>query len=162
MATALVGSIALLVLDALGAIDLSPRVRELVTQLDFGNTLLHGMLGLLLFASALHIDVADLGTEKAAVGLLALGGTLASTAVVGAAIYGVLAVLGHQIRWIDALLFGALIAPTDPIAVLGMLKSAGAPRRLEVRIVGESLFNDGVGVVIFTVMLAIERGQGAT
>lgn len=162
MATALVGSIALLVLDAVGAVDLSPRVRELVTQLDFGNTLLHGMLGLLLFAGALHIDIADLGTEKAAVGLLALGGTLASTAVVGVAIYGVLAVLGHEIRWIDALLFGALIAPTDPIAVLGMLKSAGAPRRLEVRIAGESLFNDGVGVVIFTVMLAIESGQGAT
>jgi CPA1 family monovalent cation:H+ antiporter len=162
MATALVGSIALLVLDAVGVVDLSPRVRELVAQLDFGNTLLHGLLGLLLFAGALHIDVADLGTERAAVGLLALGGTLVSTAVVGVAIYGVLAVLGHQIRWIDALLFGALIAPTDPIAVLGMLKSAGAPKRLEVRIAGESLFNDGIGVVLFTVMLAIESGHGAT
>jgi Na+:H+ antiporter len=162
MATALIGSIALLVLEAAGAIDLSSHVRELVTQLDFGNTLLHGMLGLLLFAGALHIDIADLGGERVAVGLLALGGTLVSTAVVGVATYGVLDVLGHQIRWIDALLFGALIAPTDPIAVLGMLKSAGAPRRLEVRIAGESLFNDGVGVVIFTVMLAIESGQGAT
>ena len=162
MATALVGSIAVLALDALGAIDVSSQVRELITRLDFGNTLLHGMLGLLLFAGALHIDVGDLGTEKVAVGLLALGGTLISTAVVGAATYGVVAVLGHEIRWIDALLFGALIAPTDPIAVLGMLKSAGAPRRLEVRIAGESLFNDGVGVVIFTVMLAVEAGQGAT
>jgi CPA1 family monovalent cation:H+ antiporter len=162
MATALLGSAALLVLDALGAIDMSSRVRELVTQLDFGNTLLHGMLGLLLFAGALHIDIADLGTEKAAVGLLALGGTLVSTAVVGVVTYAMLALLGHEIRWIDALLFGALIAPTDPIAVLGMLKSAGAPRRLEVRIAGESLFNDGVGVVIFTVMLAIESGHGTT
>lgn len=145
MATALIGSIALLALDAAGVIDVSPQVRELVTQLDFGNTLLHGMLGLLLFAGALHIDVTDLGTEKAAVALLALGGTLVSTAVVGVASYGVLDLLGHQIRWIDALLFGALIAPTDPIAVLGMLKSAGAPPRLEVRIAGESLFNDGSG-----------------
>lgn len=162
MATALVGSAALLVLDATGAIDLSPRVREVVAQLDFGNTLLHGMLGLLLFAGALHIDLADLGTEKSAVALLALGGTLASTAVVGVVTHAMLALLGHELRWIDALLFGALIAPTDPIAVLGMLKSAGAPRRLEVRIAGESLFNDGVGVVIFTVMLAIESGHGTT
>jgi CPA1 family monovalent cation:H+ antiporter len=162
MATALVGSVAVLVLDAVGAIDLSSHVRELITRLDFRNTLLHGMLGLLLFAGALHIDVADLGTERAAVGLLALGGTLISTMVVGATTYGVLALVGHEVRWIDALLFGALIAPTDPIAVLGMLKSAGAPRRLEVRIAGESLFNDGVGVVIFTVMLAIEGGRGTS
>lgn len=102
MATALVGSIALLVLDALGVIDVSSHVRELITRLDFGNTLLHGMLGLLLFAGALHIDVGDLGSEKAAIGLLALGGTLISTAVVGAATYGLLDILGHQIRWIDA------------------------------------------------------------
>jgi CPA1 family monovalent cation:H+ antiporter len=162
MTTALIGSVALLALDAAGAMDISLRVRDLVAQLDFGNTLLHGMLGLLLFAGALHIDIADLGTEKAAVGLLALGGTLASTAVVGAASYGALGLLGHPITWIEALLFGALIAPTDPIAVLGMLKSAGAPRRLEVRIAGESLFNDGVGVVIFSVFLALESGHGAS
>lgn len=162
MATALVGSIALLALEATGIVDVSPRVRELVTQLDFGNTLLHGMLGLLLFAGALHIDIADLGPEKVAVGLLALGGTLISTAVVGVGSYILLALVGHPVRWIDALLFGALIAPTDPIAVLGMLKSAGAPRNLEVRIAGESLFNDGVGVVIFTVMLGIESGRGAS
>jgi monovalent cation:H+ antiporter, CPA1 family len=160
MATALVGSIALLVIDATGAVALAPRVRELVTQLDFGNTLLHGMLGLLLFAGALHIDVAALGSERVAVGLLALGGTIASAALVGGATYAVLAALGHDVRWIEALLFGALIAPTDPIAVLGMLKSAGAPRRLEVRIAGESLFNDGVGVVIFTVLLGVDAGVG--
>jgi CPA1 family monovalent cation:H+ antiporter len=161
MATALISSLALIVLDELGALAVSSRVRDLVGQLDFGNTLLHGMLGLLLFAGALHIDLDDLGEEKAAVGLLALGGTVISTAVVGAAMFAGLAALGLPVRWIDALLFGALISPTDPIAVLGMLKSAGAPRRLETRIAGESLFNDGVGVVVFTVLLAVERGHGA-
>ena len=162
MATALVGSIALLGLDAAGVLDVTARARALVAQLDFANTLLHGMLGLLLFAGALHIDLADLGAEKVAVGLLALGGTLASAALVGVAAHLTLHLVGHDLPWIDALLFGALIAPTDPIAVLGMLKSAGAPRRLEIRIAGESLFNDGVGVVIFTVLLAIASGHGAT
>ncbi len=162
MAIGLVGSVAIIGLDAAGVVDVSHRVRELVTQLDFGNALLHGLLGLMLFAGALHIDVADLGTERAAVALLALGGTLLSTAIVGGATYLVLALLGHQVHWVEALLFGALISPTDPIAVLGMLKSAGAPRRLDARIAGESLFNDGVGVVLFTVLLEIQAGTGAT
>jgi CPA1 family monovalent cation:H+ antiporter len=161
MATALVGSSAVLALKATGLIDISPGIRELVIQLDFGNTLLHGMLGLLLFAGALHVDLADLGSEKVAVGLLALGGTIVSTLLVGIGAYVALALLGHQLRWIEALLFGSLIAPTDPIAVLGMLKSVRAPRRLEVRIAGESLFNDGVGVVIFTVLVGAESGAGA-
>lgn len=162
MAIALLGSIVLLGLDATHIVDLSTRVTALVSQLDFGNTLLHGMLGLLLFAGALHIDVAELGLEKFAVGLLALGGTAISAAIVGVASFGMLHVLGLDVRLIDALLFGALIAPTDPIAVLGMLKSAGAPRRLEARIAGESLFNDGVGVVIFTVLLEIQDGQSTS
>lgn len=162
MATALAASIVLLGLEAIGVVDISDRVHALVTQLDFGNTLLHGLLGLLLFAGALHIDVSDLGEEKVAIGVLAVGGTMVSTAVVGVATYYMLGALGHDVRWIDALLFGALIAPTDPIAVLGMLKSAKAPKRLEVRIAGESLFNDGVGVVIFTILLGVEAGHGAT
>jgi CPA1 family monovalent cation:H+ antiporter len=160
MAIALLGSIVLLALDATHVVDLSTRVSALVSQLDFGNTLLHGMLGLLLFAGALHIDITELGMEKLSVGLLALGGTAISAAIVGLASFAMLHALGHDLRLIDALLFGALIAPTDPIAVLGMLKSAGAPPRLEVRIAGESLFNDGVGVVIFTVLLEI--GDGAS
>jgi monovalent cation:H+ antiporter, CPA1 family len=162
MATALVGTAAVMALEAAGAIAISATVRGVVDQLDFANTLLHGLLGLMLFAGALHIDLADLGAERAAVGLLALGGTLVATAVAGLGCYGLLRALGHDVRLIDGLVFGALIAPTDPIAVLAMLKSAGAPRRLEVRIAGESLFNDGVGVVIFTVLLAIADGRGAS
>ncbi len=162
MATALVASVVLLGFEATGVVDVSQRVRELVERLDFGNTLLHGLLGLLLFAGALHIDIADLGAEKLAVTVLAVAGTIVSTCVVAVATHTVLLLLGHDIGWVDTLLFGALIAPTDPIAVLGMLKSAGAPKRLEVRIAGESLFNDGVGVVLFTVLLAIQSGEGAT
>jgi Na+:H+ antiporter len=162
MAIAMFGSVTLLVLDATNVVDLSPRVRDLVGDLDFGNTLLHGMLGLLLFAGALHIDVTELGQHRLAVAVLALGSTLISTVAVGFATYFVLDAIGVHVELIHAFLFGALISPTDPIAVLGMLKSAGAPPELDVRIAGESLFNDGVAVVIFSVVLSIAGGQSAT
>jgi monovalent cation:H+ antiporter, CPA1 family len=158
MAIALVGSFTLLALEQLG-VDVSDPVRALVTELDFSDTLLHGMLGLLLFAGALHLDVASLGAEKLAVAMLALGGTLLSTLLVGGAIDLTLRMIGVPIAPIEALLFGALISPTDPIAVLGVLKSVHAPPALETRIAGESLFNDGIGVVIFTTVLAIASGH---
>jgi CPA1 family monovalent cation:H+ antiporter len=144
-AIALLGSLALLGLDRLG-VDVG-RARALVDELDFSDTLLHGMLGLLLFAGALHLDVARLGADKLAVAALALGGTALSTLLIGGAIALALSAIGLAIRPVEAFLFGALISPTDPIAVLGMLKAARAPHQLETRIAGESLFNDGIGEV---------------
>jgi CPA1 family monovalent cation:H+ antiporter len=162
MATAMLGSLAIIALDATGLVDVSHRVRELVTSLDFGNTLLHGMLGLLLFAGALHIDVHDLGAEKLSVGILALGGTVLSTVLVAVATYFGVQLVGIHMSWIEAFLFGAVISPTDPIAVLGVLKSVGAPHDLEIKMAGESLFNDGVGVVIFSVLLTVASGGETT
>ena len=157
LAIALAGSIVVVVLDAGGVIDAS-RIQQMVAQVDFGRTMLHGLLGLLLFAGALHINLDDLAQQRWSIAALSMGGTLLSTGLVGAAIYGVLVALGHDIGLLDAMLFGALISPTDPIAVLGLLKSSKVPRTLAVQISGESLFNDGVGVVVFTILLAIGAG----
>ncbi len=133
-------------------------VDRLLAQLDLNEALLHGMLGFLLFAGALHVDLGDLARHRWPIAILSTIGVLSSTAVVGVGTWGVLGLIGLPIRFIDALLFGALISPTDPIAVLGLLKRVGVPKALEVQIAGESLFNDGVGVVVFTGLLGIASG----
>jgi Na+:H+ antiporter len=126
-------------------------------QLD--EALLHGMLGFLLFAGALHINLGELASRKLAVGLLATVSVVLSTALVGVIAWGVLQLLGMEVALIWCLVFGALISPTDPIAVLAILKQIGAPKDLEIKIAGESLFNDGVGVVIFLGLLPIASGE---
>ncbi len=130
-----------------------------VRQLDLSQTLLHGMLGFLLFAGALHVDLADLARRKLAITALATFGVVLSTGIVGALTWCVLFALGIEMRFIYCLVFGALISPTDPIAVLGLMKRIGVPRSLEVQIAGESLFNDGVGVVVFLGLLGIATGE---
>jgi CPA1 family monovalent cation:H+ antiporter len=127
-------------------------------EIDFDTLLMQGMLGFLLFAGALHINLNELLQHKWTILLLATIGTLTSTFLIGGAMYWILDALELGIPFAHALLFGSLISPTDPIAVLGLLKRAKAPKVLELMISGESLFNDGVGVVVFTIILGVVAG----
>jgi Na+:H+ antiporter len=156
MATALVISLGLIALNALGlAEDLLQFEKSLLRSIDFPYLLMQGMLSLLLFAGALHVDLSALRTYRWPVIALAVLGTCLSTVAVGYGLWLALPIVGLELPLLYCLLFGALISPTDPIAVMGILKSAGAPQELELVIAGESLFNDGVGVVLFSMLLAI-------
>ena len=141
---------------------LNPRMvelaREFVEQIDFNATLMHGMLGFLLFAGALHVKLDDLAEQKWVVTITATFGVIGSTLLVGILAHYILLALGISMSWINCLLFGALISPTDPISVLGIMKKIGAPKSLATKISGESLFNDGVGVVVFLVILGAATG----
>ncbi|MCB1537796.1 MAG: sodium:proton antiporter [Rhodospirillales bacterium] len=154
MAFALLVSLVGILLAAAGWIDLTLATAFLGT-IDFSQVLLHGMLSFLLFAGALHINLADLARVKWPVAILATVGVVLATAITGALVWMAAHFLGVDLPLIYALLFGALIAPTDPIAVLAILKQVGAPKTLYTKIGGESLFNDGVGVVIFLTILSI-------
>jgi CPA1 family monovalent cation:H+ antiporter len=135
----------------------------LVSQVDFNRVVLHGMLAFLLFAGSIHVKLDDLGREWLPISLLAVFGTLLSTFIVGGVTWLVLGWLNLGIPFLHALLFGALISPTDPIAVLGIMKSVGAPQQLESQVAGESLFNDGLGVVLFLILLELAGpGEAAT
>lgn len=151
-----------LIVIAAGALEVGAVVQAqaFVKSIDFNTALMQGMLSFLLFASALHINLDDLMKQKWPILLLASLGVLLSTFIVGAGAWYILAALGIEMPFIYCLLFGALIAPTDPIAVMGILKTAGAPKTLETKIAGESLFNDGVAVVVFIVILGIATGGG--
>jgi len=152
MLMALVTSLMLIGLAALGLSGIRETATRLVASIDFNQTLMHGMLSFLLFAGALHINLNELAVNKWPIAVLSLGGVVLSTIVFGTLIYWVLNGLGLGLDFAHCLLFGALISPTDPIAVLATLKSARVPRNLEVTIAGESLFNDGVGVVAFIIV----------
>ena len=156
MATALGLSLAIVGLNALGvAHDVFAAEEKLLRSIDFRDVLLDGMLSLLLFAGALHINFANLKEYRWQIGALAIIGTIASAVVVGLALWWVLPHLGLTLALPYCLLFGALISPTDPVAVMGILRSAGAPKNLEIVITGESLFNDGLGVVLFSMLLTV-------
>lgn len=135
------------------------HVRHVLERIDFDQTLMQGMLSFMLFAGALHLDLSDLAEQRLVVAVLATAGVLISTFVVGTLIYFILGALELGLSYPFCLLFGALISPTDPIAVLAILKTAHVPKSVEVRIAGESLFNDGVGVVVFLVVAEIALGQ---
>ena len=152
-------SLALIGLGKFG-FPLESYAQVLLKEVDFNKALMEGMLSALLFAGALHVSLDDLKQQKWIVAILASVGMLSSTFMVGFASYYVFAWFDLNIPLIYCLLFGSLISPTDPIAVLGILKHLGAPKSLETKIAGESLFNDGIAVVVFIVMLGIATAGG--
>ena len=159
MLIAMLASLALLLLGPL-SLGLQEGVVVLLASVEFDETLLHGMLSLLLFAGALHVNLDDLARQRWVITILATAGVLSATFMIGYMAYWVFALFGLEVPLIYCLLFGALISPTDPIAVLGILKQAGAAKTLETKITGESLFNDGVAVVVFLVLLRVATGEG--
>lgn len=138
---------------------ITEAAEHIVAEFDFQEVLMNVMLNFLLFAGALSIDLSKLMEERWPVLVLATAGTLMSTFIVGLLVFNVFPLVGYEIDLIYCLLFGALISPTDPIAVLALVKKAGLSKKLEIKIAGESLFNDGVGVVVFLTILKIAMAQ---
>lgn len=153
-------SVLLTLLDALGVPGLRGWATGLLETLNFTDFVLNGILSILLFAGALSLNAGQMFRQRVSILTLAVISTLLSTFLIGSAAYFVFALCGLHVPLMWALLFGALISPTDPVAVLDLLKRARVPARIETLIAGESLFNDGVGVVIFLVLAGL-AGVGA-
>lgn len=149
MTSSITLSLLLIVIGRYHHFGLEKIITQQISHLDFHALLIDGMLSFLLFAGSLHVDISTLKQHKWEVGVLAMLGTVASTFLVGTLIYYVLPLISIQLDYIYCLLFGALISPTDPIAVLATFKELKAPKQLDVKVAGESLFNDGVGIVMF-------------
>lgn len=152
----LLASFGVLALDALiPSWGVAGEVREAVLEMHFADTVLNGMLSLLLFAGALHTDLTRLKERLATITALATVGVVISAGAAAVVAYVLFGAFGVQVPFIWCLAFGALISPTDPIAVLGVMKAAKAPKQLEMKVIGESLINDGTGVILFTVFVGI-------
>lgn len=157
---ALIASFLLLASEAMfPQLSMTDTLQAALGQIDFNETLMKGMLGFLLFAGALHVDFSKLRSAKLEIGSMATFGVILSTFIVGTGFYYLAQLFGVNLPYIWALVFGSLISPTDPVAVLSILKTVKMPKTLETKIAGESLFNDGVGVVVFTILLAIAVGS---
>lgn len=152
-------SLAIIVVGKLGLGGIENHAKRVVGSIDFDKTLMHGMLSFLLFAGALHVDLSDLLRQKWVILTLASVGVVVSTLLISVAALAVFGWLGIDMPLIYCLLLGAIISPTDPIAVLGILKTAGAPKSQEIKITGESLFNDGFAVVVFVVLASLAAGE---
>ena len=157
MLFALMLSIVLIIIGRTGW-DVRDQAVELIQRIDFNRLLLQGMLGFLLFAGALHVEANELMQHKMIIFLLATAGTIFSTALVGVLVWWIFRLIGPALPIIYCLLFGALISPTDPVAVLGILKELKVPKSIETQMAGEALFNDGVGVVLFIILTRIAVG----
>ena len=159
---ALAASLTLILIEFLSpGMQLLETVTNVLEQIDFHETVMHGMLSFLLFAGAMHVDFSVFRSRLLAIGLMATLGILISTFIIGWAMWLLLNFFGIDIPFSWALVFGALISPTDPVAVLGLFKTVKVPESLEAKMAGESLLNDGVGVVVFTIVVAIAVGGDA-
>lgn len=162
MMIALAASLVIILIEVVSP---ASPVMEIITgvlaQIDFHKTVMHGMLSFLLFAGALHVDFTVFKSRARAIALMATLGILISTFLIGWATWFILNTLGVEMPFIWALVFGALISPTDPVAVLGLFKTVDVPESLEAKMAGESLFNDGVGVVVFTVVVGVAIGENS-
>jgi len=156
---ALVVSIVVLITDELiPTLGLATTVRGLLTDVEFEDVLMKALLSFLLFAGALHVDLDALLQRRLVIGVMATLGVITSTVIVAALMYLVFEFFGVPMGFSYCLVFGALISPTDPIAVMGILKEVRVPQMLETKIAGESLFNDGVGVVLFSILVTLASG----
>jgi len=154
-----VASIIVLIVDlATPGFLIGQAIRNFMSGIDFETALMQGMLSFLLFAGALHVDLADLRRHWLPVGVLSTVGVVVSTLLVGFGLNLITRLAGMEIPLIWCMVFGALISPTDPVAVLGAMKHSTTPRGLQATIAGESLFNDGVGVVVFSILLTVSAG----
>ncbi len=160
MVTGLIFSVGLIISSYISEAILD-KVKESLNKLNFSNLLMDIMLSFMLFAGAIHIKIDDLKEQKLPIILFSTLGVVIATFVVGILSYYVLHAFNWEVKFIHCLLFGALIAPTDPIAVLGILKDAKVPKSLETKISGESLFNDGIAVVVFLSILEISHHSDA-
>jgi monovalent cation:H+ antiporter, CPA1 family len=162
VAMTVMGAIASLLVIAIDALlpasNLSILVADFLSGIDFETTLMDGMLSFLLFAGALHVDWGDMKRGRWAILTLSTIGVLLSTLIVGSGFYLLMQLIGMTLSPMWCFVFGALISPTDPVAVMGVLKRAACPPTLQATVVGESLFNDGVGVVVFSILLAAALG----
>ncbi len=161
LAVALVSSLIALAVDRLvPELRVEADIARFLSQIDFNETLMRGLLSFLLFAGALHLDLDALLDNRWTIGALATVGVLVSTAIVGGVMWLVFALLGTATPLLVCLVFGALISPTDPVAVIGLLKELRGSRSLEAQIAGEALFNDGVAVVIFMALVSLAGLSG--
>jgi len=161
LAMALSASLLLLLLQKIvPGLEVAPALRGVLEEIDFYSALMEGMLSLLLFAGALHVDLDLLKDQKWPIAAMASIGVVISTAVIGVALWLAAGALGLDLSLPWALVFGALISPTDPVAVLGLLKTIDVPETIKAKIAGESLFNDGVALVAFSVLVTIAMVSG--